>query len=152
MELTTANGTKIPALAFGTWPLQGAEATEAVRHALELGYRHIDTAEAYENEDAVGAGLRASGLDRNDIFLTTKFQKQWQGRTDRHSKAPTPAWASAPTPSPSSTGPTQTKTATLKRAKASKTSARKAKSATGVSPTSSHTTSRGSSTPAWLHK
>ena len=82
MELTTANGTKIPALAFGTWPLQGAEATEAVRHALELGYRHIDTAEAYENEDAVGAGLRASGLDRDDYFLTTKFQKKWHGRTE----------------------------------------------------------------------
>lgn len=82
MDLTTANGTKIPALAFGTWPLQGAEATEAVRHALELGYRHIDTAEAYENEDAVGAGLRASGLNRDDYFLTTKFQKQWHGRTE----------------------------------------------------------------------
>lgn len=80
MQLTSADGTNIPALAFGTWPLQGAEAKEAVRHVLQLGCRHIDTAEAYENEDAVGEGIRASGVDREEVFVTTKFQKKWHGR------------------------------------------------------------------------
>lgn len=80
MNLTTHNGIVIPQLAFGTWPLQGQEAKEAVQRVLELGYRHIDTAEAYENEEAVGEAIRASGVPRDDIFLTTKFQKKWHGR------------------------------------------------------------------------
>ncbi|MFC0582802.1 aldo/keto reductase [Micrococcoides hystricis] len=80
MKLKTQNGTVIPQLAFGTWPLQGEEAKEAVQRVLELGYRHIDTAEAYENEEAVGEGIRSSGVPREEIFLTTKFQKKWHGR------------------------------------------------------------------------
>ena len=62
MELLTQHGLRMPRLGFGTWPMTGAECEAAVRQALELGYRHIDTAERYENEDAVGAGLAASGL------------------------------------------------------------------------------------------
>ncbi|QDJ08457.1 2,5-diketo-D-gluconic acid reductase [Roseomonas mucosa] len=72
MELLTQHGLRMPRLGFGTWPMTGAECEAAVRQALELGYRHIDTAERYENEDAVGAGLAASGLARGDVHLTTK--------------------------------------------------------------------------------
>lgn len=70
-----ANGVAMPRIGLGTWPMQGHEAAEAVRSALEIGYRLIDTAENYGNEDAVGEGMRASGLKREDIFLTTKFNR-----------------------------------------------------------------------------
>ncbi len=66
-------GEKIPALGFGTWQLSGTEAREATRHALEVGYRQIDTAQAYENEDEVGKGIAESGIPRREIFLTTKI-------------------------------------------------------------------------------
>jgi 2,5-diketo-D-gluconate reductase B len=62
----------IPRLGFGTWRLSGAEAQAAVESALGLGYRAVDTAEMYGNEVEVGAGLKASGLPRDDIFLTSK--------------------------------------------------------------------------------
>ncbi|MBX9700564.1 MAG: aldo/keto reductase [Acetobacteraceae bacterium] len=62
----------IPRLGLGTWPMRGAECQAAVESALALGYRHIDTAEMYGNEAAVGAALRASGVKREDIVLTTK--------------------------------------------------------------------------------
>lgn len=62
----------IPRLGLGTWPMRGAEAQRAVESALALGYRHIDTAAMYGNEDAVGAGIAASGVRREEIFLTTK--------------------------------------------------------------------------------
>jgi diketogulonate reductase-like aldo/keto reductase len=72
MHSISANGAEIPALGLGTWTLAGAKCTEMVAEALKLGYRHVDTAAAYDNEEAVGAGLRASGVPRNAIFLTTK--------------------------------------------------------------------------------
>lgn len=62
----------IPRLGLGTWPMRGAEAQRAVETAIAQGYRHIDTAAMYGNEDAVGAGIAASGIRREDIFLTTK--------------------------------------------------------------------------------
>ncbi len=62
----------IPRLGLGTWPMRGAEAQRAVETAIAQGYRHIDTAAMYGNEDAVGAGIAASGIRRQDIFLTTK--------------------------------------------------------------------------------
>jgi 2,5-diketo-D-gluconate reductase B len=62
----------IPRLGLGTWPMRGAEAQRAVESAIAQGYRHIDTAAMYGNEDAVGAGIAASGVPRDDIFLTTK--------------------------------------------------------------------------------
>jgi 2,5-diketo-D-gluconate reductase B len=65
-------GTEVPALGFGTWQITGDDAREAVRDALEIGYRHIDTAKAYGNEREVGQGLRDSGVAREDIWLTTK--------------------------------------------------------------------------------
>ncbi|PRA06642.1 oxidoreductase [Arthrobacter sp. MYb229] len=75
--LELPGGVDMPALALGTWPMRGNEARDAVASALHLGYRHVDTAENYENEEAVGAGLRASGLPRDQVFLTSKFNKRW---------------------------------------------------------------------------
>jgi 2,5-diketo-D-gluconate reductase B len=66
-------GTEIPRLGFGTWLITGKDATDGVRDALEIGYRHIDTARGYENEAEVGAGIADSGVDRADIWLTTKI-------------------------------------------------------------------------------
>lgn len=63
---------RIPRIGLGTWTLRGAEAQQAVEGAIGLGYRHIDTAAMYGNEDAVGAGIAASGVRRAEIFLTTK--------------------------------------------------------------------------------
>ena len=71
------NGAEIPMVGLGTWPLRGVESTEQVRTAIEAGYRLIDTAENYRNEDAVGQGIRDSGVDRSEIFLTTKLNREW---------------------------------------------------------------------------
>ena len=62
----------IPKLGFGTWRLAGRECSEGVADALAAGYRHVDTAAAYGNEEEVGSGMRASGIDRHDVWLTTK--------------------------------------------------------------------------------
>jgi 2,5-diketo-D-gluconate reductase A len=67
-----SDGVSIPLIGFGTWQLEGDDAYNGTRAALEIGYRHIDTATAYENEDRVGAAIRDSGLDREDVFITTK--------------------------------------------------------------------------------
>jgi 2,5-diketo-D-gluconate reductase B len=72
MELITAHGLHMPKLGLGTWRLSGRDCQAAVEQALALGYRHIDTAEMYGNEDAVGAGIAASSVPREDIHLTTK--------------------------------------------------------------------------------
>jgi 2,5-diketo-D-gluconate reductase A len=69
-----ADGTRIPILGLGVWQVpNGPECENAVRWALELGYRLIDTAQAYGNEESVGRGLRASGVARDQVYLTTKF-------------------------------------------------------------------------------
>jgi 2,5-diketo-D-gluconate reductase A len=73
-------GAAIPQIGLGTGPMDDAEAERAVAQALELGYRHVDTAENYGNERGVGAGIRASGIPRADVFITTKFEKEWHGR------------------------------------------------------------------------
>lgn len=67
-----ANDAAIPALGLGTWALAGDDCAAAVKTALEAGYRHIDTAAMYGNEEAVGAGLRASEVPREEVFVTTK--------------------------------------------------------------------------------
>ena len=67
-----AKGAKIPLVGLGTWELRGRSCARVVEQALRLGYRHIDTAEIYDNEREVGEGLYASGVKRNDVFLTTK--------------------------------------------------------------------------------
>jgi diketogulonate reductase-like aldo/keto reductase len=72
MHNVNANGAAIPALGLGTWTLKGDDCAKLVTEALSIGYRHVDTAASYENEAAVGSGLRASGIARNDVFVTTK--------------------------------------------------------------------------------
>jgi diketogulonate reductase-like aldo/keto reductase len=70
---TMSNGVEIPKIGFGTWQIpNGSEAYDSVRTALEVGYRHIDTALAYGNEESVGRAVKDSGIDRDEIFLTTK--------------------------------------------------------------------------------
>ncbi|HEX3591707.1 MAG TPA: aldo/keto reductase [Pseudonocardiaceae bacterium] len=80
-----ADGTRIPMLGLGVWQVpNGPECVNAVRWALEAGYRHIDTAQAYGNEESVGQALRESGVPREDVFVTTKFDP---GRRDPAAEA-----------------------------------------------------------------
>ncbi|MED3669643.1 2,5-diketo-D-gluconic acid reductase [Bacillus sp. SN32] len=67
-----SNGTEIPKLGLGTWLLDDAQAAQAVRDAVSIGYRHIDTAQAYMNETGVGEGIRSCGVTREELFITTK--------------------------------------------------------------------------------
>ena len=69
---TLHSGVAIPKLALGTWFIDDDKAAEAVRAAVDIGYRHIDTAQAYGNERGVGEGIRTCGIDRKDIFVTSK--------------------------------------------------------------------------------
>jgi 2,5-diketo-D-gluconate reductase A len=73
------DGYSIPQVGLGTWPLDDDQAATAVVQALEAGYRHIDTAVKYGNERGVGNGIRASGVDREELFITTKVDGQFQG-------------------------------------------------------------------------
>lgn len=66
------NGVVIPQLALGTWLIDDDKVTDAVKFALQMGYRHIDTAQAYGNERGVGEGVRQSGIHRDEIFITSK--------------------------------------------------------------------------------
>lgn len=72
MQAIKANGARIPLIGLGTWDLRGRVCADMVEQALRLGYRHIDTAEMYDNEREVGEGLRAAGLARDAVFVTTK--------------------------------------------------------------------------------
>jgi diketogulonate reductase-like aldo/keto reductase len=73
-SLVLADGAEMPLLGLGVWQIpDGPECVNAVRWALELGYRHIDTAQAYGNEESVGRALRESGVPREELFITTKF-------------------------------------------------------------------------------
>lgn len=73
MKHIEIKGASVPAVGLGTWQLTGRTCREAVRQALELGYRHIDTAQMYGNETEIGRALADSGIDRGEIFLTTKL-------------------------------------------------------------------------------
>ena len=64
-------------IGIGTSPLRGSESTDQIRTAIESGYRLIDTAENYRNEESVGQGIRDSGIDRTELFVTSKFNRQW---------------------------------------------------------------------------
>ena len=71
---TLKNGVTIPKLAFGTWQAaEGSTAYDAVMHAFEAGYRHIDTAAAYGNEASIGKAIKNSGIARSELFITTKL-------------------------------------------------------------------------------
>jgi diketogulonate reductase-like aldo/keto reductase len=78
--VTLNNGRELPLVGFGTWQLRGQEAYEATRYALEVGYRHIDTATMYRNEAEVGQALRDSGVPRDEVFITTKIPAERAGR------------------------------------------------------------------------
>ena len=82
---TLSDGNSIPTVGLGVWQVpDGPECDSAVRWALEAGYRHIDTAQAYGNEASVGRALRDSGVPREDVFITTKF---YPARTDPAAEA-----------------------------------------------------------------
>jgi 2,5-diketo-D-gluconate reductase B len=72
MQTIEARGARIPLIGLGTWDLRGKACARAVEEALGLGYRHIDTAAMYRNEEEVGQGLRAASVKRDDVFITTK--------------------------------------------------------------------------------
>jgi 2,5-diketo-D-gluconate reductase A len=81
-SVTLANGVEMPALGLGTSPMGDRQAEEIVAAALRDGYRLIDTAENYRNEPGVGRGIRASGVDRDEIFVATKFNERWHGEAE----------------------------------------------------------------------
>jgi 2,5-diketo-D-gluconate reductase A len=74
-----ASGVEIPALGFGTWPLDDRGAERMVAAALDVGYRLFDTAEEYGNERGVGRAIQSSGIDPAELFVTTKFNRRWHG-------------------------------------------------------------------------
>jgi 2,5-diketo-D-gluconate reductase A len=81
-DVSLNDGRTIPQLGFGVFQIDPAETAEAVRTALEVGYRHIDTAEMYGNEKEVGEGVRSSGLDRDDVFVTSKLNNSFHRPDD----------------------------------------------------------------------
>jgi diketogulonate reductase-like aldo/keto reductase len=82
-DVRLSDGVSIPLIGFGTWQLEGDDAYDGVLAALEIGYRHIDTATAYGNEDRVGAAVKHSGLGRENVFITTKCPPGNVGREAR---------------------------------------------------------------------
>jgi 2,5-diketo-D-gluconate reductase B len=83
----TIQGTTVPRIGFGTFELSGAACRDGVRDALDIGYRHIDTARGYENEEEVGAGIRDSGIPREELFVTTKVPPEQAAPADVRSSA-----------------------------------------------------------------
>ena len=79
MEYVEAYGARVPAVGLGTWQLTGTECYETVSTALDLGYRHVDTAQLYDNEREVGRAIADSDVDRDDVFLTTKVSPRNAG-------------------------------------------------------------------------
>jgi diketogulonate reductase-like aldo/keto reductase len=78
--VTLPDAVEMPLLGFGTWQIRGEDAYRAVRHALDVGYRHLDTATMYGNEEQVGRALRDSGVPREQVFVTTKLPPDRVGR------------------------------------------------------------------------
>src|SRR5436190_19234787 len=72
-KFTLSNGVTIPKLGLGTWFIKNEDVVQAVQDAAKIGYRHIDTAQAYGNESGVGEGIRACGISREEMFVTTKL-------------------------------------------------------------------------------
>ncbi len=77
-QIKLYTGQDVPMLAYGTWLIPNDKACNCVKMALEAGYRHIDTAQAYQNEEGVGKGIKESGLKRDEIYLTTKVQAEFK--------------------------------------------------------------------------
>lgn len=82
MDTVTVRGVEVPALGLGTYRLRGQEGVEAITRALELGYRHVDTAEYYDNQAEVGEALARADVDVADVFVTTKIWQNHLGRED----------------------------------------------------------------------
>jgi 2,5-diketo-D-gluconate reductase A len=82
--VTLNNGVEMPIVGFGVYQIPPDETESAVETALEVGYRHIDTAAAYQNEEAVGRAVRSSGIPRGDLFITTKLSIQDAGEANAH--------------------------------------------------------------------
>src|SRR5688500_6709050 len=82
--MLNTDGVQIPQLGFGVWQIPDNKAEQAVRTAFEAGYRHVDTAAAYGNEEGVGRAVRASGLPREKVFVTTKL---WNADHERAEQA-----------------------------------------------------------------
>src|SRR5207249_10811651 len=72
-KFTLSNGVEIPKLGLGTWFINDKDVVQAVKEAARIGYRHIDTAQAYGNESGVGEGIKTCGVTREDMFVTTKL-------------------------------------------------------------------------------
>ena len=72
------NGVEIPKLGLGTWEIADNKVADAVKKAVKLGYRHIDTAQGYENENGVGIGIKTCGVERENLFITTKIQADFK--------------------------------------------------------------------------
>ncbi|MDD0856813.1 aldo/keto reductase [Arthrobacter alpinus] len=83
-SLELANGLEIPMIGLGTWPLLGEEASDSVARGITNGYRHIDTAERYGNEEAIGAGIVRSGINRTELWVTSKLSLPAHSRTGAH--------------------------------------------------------------------
>lgn len=81
-HLTLHDGVEIPQLGLGVWQISDEDVEEVVVHALDAGYRHIDTARVYRNERGVGRGIRRSGVERDEVFVTTKLWNSDQGRDE----------------------------------------------------------------------
>lgn len=81
-DYTLSNGVAIPKLGLGTWMIDDGKVAEVVRDAVQLGYRHIDTAQAYANERGVGEGIRSCGVARDEIFVTTKLDAGIKNHAD----------------------------------------------------------------------
>jgi diketogulonate reductase-like aldo/keto reductase len=83
-----ADGNNVPLLGLGVWQVPNSrKCVDAVRWALELGYRHIDTAQAYGNEESVGQGLRESGVPRDEMFVTTKFYPGYKDPAEKAARS-----------------------------------------------------------------
>lgn len=76
MDYVTVHGVDVPAMGFGMWPMKGETCRTAVETALEYGYRHIDTAQMYENESAVGQAIADSGVPRDEVFVVMKLLRR----------------------------------------------------------------------------
>src|SRR4029450_9148997 len=72
-SVAVGNGVRLPIVGLGTWALRGRPGQTIIRRALDVGYRHLDTARVYRNEEEVGRAVRDSGIAREDVFITTKL-------------------------------------------------------------------------------
>lgn len=77
-DIVLNNGNPIPVVGLGTWLIDNGKVADVIRAAVKLGYRHIDTAQAYENEEGVGKGIRECGIPREELFVTTKVMAEWK--------------------------------------------------------------------------